>query len=62
VTRTPGQNHGGSWSPDGRWLRFTGAPFGGDPYDILAVPVEGGDVIPIVATDRDERTGTWAQR
>ncbi len=49
-----------SWSPDGRWLIFTGAPLGGERYDLLAVPVEGGDVVPVVQTEHDERYGSWA--
>jgi len=48
-----------TWSPDGRWVVFTGAPLGSSDHDVLAVPVEGGSPIPLVATPADERFGTW---
>lgn len=48
-----------TWSPDGRWVVFTGASSGSSDHDILAVPAEGGSVVPLVATPADERFGTW---
>ncbi len=48
------------WSPDGRWLLFTGAPPGGDGNDLLVVPADGGAVTPLVAGPGDERFGSWA--
>jgi len=49
-------------SPDGRWLLFTGAPLGERQFDLLAVPVDGGEVETIVATELDERSGSWLPR
>lgn len=54
-----GQHYQPVWSPDGRWLLFTGAALGAEQYDLLAVPATGGDILPIVATEVDERTGHW---
>ena len=48
-----------AWSPDGRWLLFTGAPLGAEVFGLFRVPVEGGDVVVVVDTDVDERTGSW---
>lgn len=53
------QHYYPSWSPDGRWLMFTGAPLGAASFDLLLVPVEGGEVEPLVATEVDERSGAW---
>jgi len=48
-----------TWSPDGTWIVFTGAPVGSSDHDILAVPVVGGEPLSLVATPADERYGTW---
>jgi len=57
-----GQHYDPHWSPDGRWLLFTGAPLGERQFDLLAVPVDGGEVETIVATELDERSGSWLPR
>lgn len=49
-----------TWSPDGRWLSFTGSPPGGAQNDLLVVPADGGAVTPLVAGPGDERFGSWA--
>ena len=54
-----GQHHSPRWSPDGRWLMFTGAASGETQFDIMMVSAEGGQVRSLVATDVDERGGTW---
>lgn len=56
------QHYDPRWSPDGRWLLFTGAPSGETQFDLLAVPVDGGDATAIVATEHDERSGSWLPR
>ncbi len=49
-----------TWSPDGRWLLFTGSPLdGGRRNDLFVVPATGGESRALVATDADERTGSW---
>jgi len=58
VTRG-GQHYEPHWSPDGHWLLFTGAPSGASQFDLLAVPAAGGTVRPVVATEVDERGGSW---
>lgn len=53
------QHYQPSWSPDGRWLMITGAPSGATQFDLLMVSVNGGRVLPLVATEADERSGSW---
>lgn len=48
-----------TWSPDGRWIVFTGAALGSTDNDVLAIPADGGHPVPLVATPADERFGTW---
>ncbi len=48
-----------TWSPDGRWLLFTGAPPGATRNDLLVVSADGGAVTPLVAGPGDERSGSW---
>jgi Tol biopolymer transport system component len=48
-----------TWSPDGRWIVFTGAPLGSTDHDIHAIPADGGAPVPLIATSADERFGTW---
>jgi len=47
------------WSPDGRWLMFTGAPVGATQFDIMLVAAAGGPVRPLVDTEVDERAASW---
>ncbi len=54
------QHYGPQWSPDGRLLMFTGAPLGATRFDLMTVPSGGGEVLPLVATDQDERSGSWS--
>jgi TolB protein len=53
------QHYSPRWSPDGDWLVFSGAPLGAAQFDVLYVPSTGGEVLPLVATDGDERSGSW---
>lgn len=60
-TLTHGARHySPTWSPDGRWLLFSAAPLDDEAWDLLAIPVDGGTPVPIVATEADERYGRWA--
>jgi TolB protein len=54
-----GQHYDPRWSPDGRWLMFTGAASGAAQFDLMMVSAQGGSPRPLVATDADERTGSW---
>jgi len=49
-----------TWSPDGRWLLFSGAPLGATRNDLLVVSADGGAVTPLVAGPGDERSGSWS--
>lgn len=54
------QHYDPAWSPDGRWILFTGAPLGASRFDLLVVPADGGaDPVAYVAGDVDERGGSW---
>jgi TolB protein len=55
------QHYDPHWSPDGGWLMFTGAPPGAIQFDLLIVPSAGGEIAPLVATDDDERSGSWSE-
>jgi hypothetical protein len=59
---TGGQHYGPVWSPDGTWLMFTGAPLGATQFDVLYVAATGGEIHTAVATEADERNGTWRPR
>jgi TolB protein len=59
VVTEGGQHYQPAWSPDGRWLLFTGGPLAAAQLDLLAVPATGGSVVPIVSTAEDERSGSW---
>jgi Tol biopolymer transport system component len=49
-----------TWSPDGRWLLFTGSSLDGSRRnDLFVVPASGGEARALVAGDADERTGSW---
>jgi TolB protein len=56
---TGAQHYDPRWSPDGRWLLITGAPIGATQFDVMVVSVAGGQVRPLVATEVDERSGSW---
>jgi TolB protein len=53
------QHYDPQWSPDGRWLVFTGAPPGASQFDLFAIPATGGEIVTLVATQADERTASW---
>lgn len=59
VPGTAAAEYGGRFSPDGRWIGFTGAPPGETQFDLFFVPAEGGEVRPLVLTGDDERSGAW---
>lgn len=56
-----GQHYNPMWSPNGRWILFSGAPLGETRMDLLVVSVDGGPVAPLVADAGDERLGRWAR-
>ncbi|MBI4503559.1 MAG: S9 family peptidase [Gemmatimonadetes bacterium] len=47
-----------SWSPDGKWIAFSGGA--GGNYDIWKVSVPSGEVSRLTSDDRYEVTPTWA--
>jgi len=53
------QHYDPVWSPDGSWLMFSGAPLGESQFDLLMVGAAGGPVSTLLATEVDERTGSW---
>lgn len=53
------QHYDPVWSPDGRWLMFSGAPLGESQFDLMVVPASGGPVSTLLATEVDERSGSW---
>ena len=55
-----GQHYSPHWSPDGTWLMFTGAALGASQFDLMIVPASGGEPRPLVATEADERSGSWS--
>lgn len=54
------QHHDPHWSPDGRWLMFTGAVAGAIQFDLMVIPVSGGEAKSWVTGDHDERGGSWS--
>ncbi|HET9409293.1 MAG TPA: S9 family peptidase [Candidatus Sulfotelmatobacter sp.] len=52
---------GAAWSPDGKWIVFDQDFGGGEIYDILAVPADGGDPINLTNTpDVSEVNPRWS--
>ena len=61
LTSGPGLRYGPRWSPDDSWLLFTSSD-DGEQYDIEAVRVADGEIIEVVATEEDEREGSFLRR
>ncbi len=59
VTPGPGLRYSPRWSPDDAWLLYTVQGTGESDYDLEAVHVEDGTIVPIVVTSEDEREGDW---
>ena len=63
VIRGEGNNWYPRWSPDGRWLIYTapapGANDGGRNLDLFAIPVAGGDPVPLIMSPLREAEGRW---
>jgi len=65
LTRTEALREGAPrWSPDGRYIAFSGHPgsnFWADPGDVYLVPVEGGDAVNLTEPlDRSENLLSWS--
>lgn len=62
LTAGPGLRYGPRWSPDDTWLLFSQQGPGGErDYDLRAVRIADGRVVPIVVTPDDEREGDWVR-
>ncbi len=59
ITPGAGLRYGPRWSPDDVWLLYTVEGTGETDYDLEAVRVADGQVVPIVVTPEDEREGDW---
>lgn len=59
VTPGPGLRYGPRWSPDDAWLLHTVQGTSEADYDLAAVRVADGTIVPIVVTPEDEREGDW---
>lgn len=55
-----GQHYVPQWSPNGRWLIFTGAPLGATRFGVLYVSVDGGAPGSCRSSEYDERDAVWA--
>jgi TolB protein len=53
------QHYQPNWSPDGHWLIFSAASLQATQFDLMTVSVDDGTVRALVATEVDERSGSW---
>lgn len=59
VVAGAGFRYGPRWSPDDRWLAFSFRGPDREDVDVLAVRVNDGEIVPLVATEEDERDPDW---
>jgi TolB protein len=59
ITPGPGLRYGPRWSPDDAWLLYTVQGRSETDWDLEAVRVADGQVVPIVVTPEDEREADW---
>jgi Tol biopolymer transport system component len=62
LTSGPGWRYSPVWSPDDAWLLVTAVAAGGEQTDVVAIRVNDGLMVPVAASDEDERYGAWVPR
>lgn len=58
LTVHPGYEHSPRWSPDGRWIAFSGARES-DEDDLFIIPAAGGEVRRLTDLDVDDQVCDW---
>ena len=61
VVAETGYHYDPRFSPDGEWIAYVTSQ-DGTQYDVMVVPVDGGEPVPIAASPADERAPAWRPR
>jgi len=55
------RQHGGTWSPDGKWIAYQQDYGGNELWDVFIVPSDGGEAVNLTNTpDAREETPLWS--